>query len=368
MKTRSVARKAFMMMAGGVVLASLIFLLSSCVAEMQADAVEQAYELRMMGNADSAQAILEQVLAADSTHAAAWFELARTKQHIGLGNPRLLMERLGSLQQAAENATANDPANVTYAYYKGYVSFFRAYASFMRGQPDAAERVAEVIAAYEAVLKLDPDFHEARLYLVEILCAPGEMGGDVAKAEVHVKQLEERDPVSGAKARELILAEDVDRVQFWKTRLEENPGSADLMEQLGRAYLYQEKMEEGMQQLEAALQTDPTKQLLLLDMARYHVMVFRQDASQSKTALPMAKEAISRYLKTEPIRPLRAYALHTLARIEGSLGSREAAATLFDEAQEQDPHVSKAFAVPSDILFTKLDEVTHFHRFFSRPF
>ena len=82
----------------------------------------------------------------------------------------------------------------------------------------------------------------------------------------------------------------------------------------------------------------------------------------------MAKEAISRYLKTEPIRPLRAHALHTLARIEESLGSREAAATLFDEAQEQDPHVSKAFAAPSDILFTKLDQVTHFHRFFSRPF
>lgn len=368
MKMRSLSRNVSMMMAGGVVLASLIFLLSSCVTEMQVDAVEQAYELRMMGKADSAQVILDQVLAEDSTHAAAWFELARAKQHIGLGNPRLLLEGLESLQQAAENAAASDPANVIYAYYKGYVSFFRAYASFVRGQPDAAERVAEVVAAFDAVLKLDPDFHEARLFLVEILSAPSEMGGDAAKAEAHVKQLEERDPVVGAMARELILAEDVDRVQFWNTKLEENPGSADLMAQLGKAYLYQEKTEEGLQQLEAALQADPTKQLLLLDMAKYHVMVFRQDASQSQTALPKAKEALSRYLKTEPIRPLRAYALHTLARIEEILGSKEAAGTLFDEAQEQDPHVSKAFAAPPGILFTKLDEVSHFHSFFSRPF
>ncbi|MCK4304382.1 MAG: hypothetical protein KAY24_09115 [Candidatus Eisenbacteria sp.] len=368
MKTSNVARGVFMMVAGGVVLVSLMLLLSSCVAEMQDDAVEQAYEQRMMGNVDSAQVILERVLAADSTHAAAWFELARTKQHIGLGNPRMLMEGLESLQQAAENAATNDPANVIYAHYKGYVSFFRAYASFMRGQPDAAERVAEVVAAYDAVLELDQDFHEARLFLVEILSAPSEMGGDAVKAEAHVKQLEERDPVLGAKARELILAEDVDRVQFWQTKLEENPGSADLMEQLGKAYLYQEKTEEGMQQLEATLQADPTKQLLLLDIAKYHMMVFRQDASQSEIALPKAKDAISRYLTTEPIRPLRAYALHTLARIEERLGSKEAAETLFDEAQEQDPHVSKAFAAPPGILFTKLDEVAHFHSFFSRPF
>lgn len=63
----------------------------------------QAYELRMNGKADSAKVILEQVLSEDSTYAMAWYELARTKHHIGLGEPRKFVRCLEDIRQTVFN-------------------------------------------------------------------------------------------------------------------------------------------------------------------------------------------------------------------------------------------------------------------------
>jgi len=332
------------------------------------DTVQQAYELRMNGKADSAKAILEQVIAEDSTNAAALYELARTELQMGLGNVSELLEGLEDIQQTIEKAVENDPDNVIYSFYKGYVCYFRAYASFVSEEPDAKERVKEVISAYESVLSLKPDYYEATLYLVEILRIPEDLGGDPSKAEAYARQLEEMDEVYGAKARELFLPNDADRLEFWQEVLENNQDNAVVLEQLGKAYLYQDKVEQGVKYLEEAMKTDPEKEILLLDLARYHIRTVRRDEGLKDTALPLAEEAINRYLDSEPILPLKAKALQFLARVKSGLGDNKGAEELIEKAKAIDPYVSQASAVPPLVLFAEPDEISHFHGYLSRPF
>ncbi|MBC8478299.1 hypothetical protein H8D51_02025 [bacterium] len=346
---------------------SVAVLFCSCSGN-STDVVQQAFELRLQGQADSSRVLLEEAIAADSSNAAAWFELARTKHHIGLGNPRILFSTMGELHEAATRAVTNDPANLTYAFYLGYVSYLNAYISFMGDQTTAQERVSTTVAAFEQVLKLQPDYLEPRLFLVELLSVPAGMGGDSLRAEQYAAELEAMDAIMGAKARELLLPEEGDRVDYWEQILKKYPEDAAVIEQLGKAYLYQEKVAEGMQQLELAYKTAPDRQMLLLDMARFYLMTSRQDETQSTTVLPRAASAINRYLETMPLPPLRAFALSMLAWTQDGLGALEEATQLRVEAQELDPNVSKTFGIPPALLFSGLDEVSHYHSFFFRPF
>ena len=368
MKTKRISKGHFVVVFLSVAVACMSFVSWSCTGPQLDKKAQQAYELRMDGKADSAKELLEQVIAEDSTNAAALYELARTEHHMGLGNVRELLGGLEDIQQTIDKAVENDPDNVIYSFYKGYVCFTRAYASAMSGQTDIKERVEEVISAYESVLSLKPDYHEATLFLVEVLSIPEDMGGDPSQAEVYASQLEEMDEVYGAKARELLLPYDADRVEFWQKVLENNQDDADVLEQLGKAYLYQDKVEQGVNYLEEAMRTDPEKEILLLDLARYHILTAQGDEKLKDTALPLAEEAINRYLDSEPIRPLKAYALGLLANAKLGLGDNEGAEELIEEAEAIDPYFSKASGVSPLVLFAEPDEISHFHAYFSRPF
>ncbi|MBU1881771.1 hypothetical protein KKA08_07020, partial [bacterium] len=226
MKTRTNFKKQLTALFLVCITAGLLVSVWSCSSKKVEMTVERAYALRLDGNADSALVILEQILATDSTNAVAWYELARTKHHIGLGNPRLLISHLPDLEHSIEKAVEYDPDNVIYAYYQGYIRFFKSYAAIMMGQPGALEDIKETIATYESVLDLKPDYLEAMLFLVEALSIPGEMGGDSTRGEIMADKLEEMDAVKGAKAKELFLAEDVDRIEYWQKVLEENQDNA----------------------------------------------------------------------------------------------------------------------------------------------
>ncbi len=368
MKTNENFKRHLLIMSLGAAVAIMSLMLWSCTGQKQVNTVEQAYELRLNGEADSARVLLEQMVLKDSTNAAAWYELARTKHHMGLGNPREFLSSLEDLQQTVDAAVNNDPENVTYSFYRAYVSFFRAYASLMMGQPDNKDKVESVITAYETVLKLKPDYYQAMLYLVEILGLPEDMGGDSTKAEAYAQQLEEMDGVYGAKARELRLPEDADRVVYWQGALENNPNSADVLEQLGKAYLYKEDIEQGKKYFEDAIKVDPERQLLIMDLARYNAMAGMQDTTKKETALPQAEELIQRYLDSDPIPPLQAFAYELSAKIKFGQGDNEGVAELREKAEALDPFYSKAFGVPPALLFSKPDEISHHHSYFFRPF
>jgi len=368
MKTRINLKEHLSVMAIGIAGLCLSLMFWSCTSQKTLNPAQQAYELRINGNADSARVLLEQALAADSTNAAAWYELARTKHHIGLGNPRALFENLENLHQTIARAVEYDPDNVTYSFYNGYVSYCVAFAYLMMGQPDAVLRVAEVVSAYEDVLNLKPDYFEAKLYLVEVLGLPAKMGGDSTQAEAYVQQLEAAGATYAAKARELRLPEDADRISFWQAVVEKNPGNADAIEQLGKAYLYQENSEQGTKYLEEAMNADPERELLILDLARYYLMAGMQDSAKRETVLPLAEKFIQKYLETDPISPLKAYAYELSAKAKFGLGDNETANALREEAGAIDPNFSKAFGVPPAILFEKPNEISHYHTYFFRPF
>lgn len=345
-------------------------LICSCVGQELNKKVQQAYGLRINGNADSAKVLLEEILVEDSTNAMAWYELARTKHHIGLGNPRELFGSLEDIQSTIEKAVENDTANVIYSFYNGIIAYTRAYVSLMRGTPDANEKVKEVISDFESVLSLKPDYYEAELYLVEVLSAPANMGGDSLKADKYAKQLEKVDEVYGAKARELLLPEEADRIEFWQKLKEKHENNADVHEALGKAFLYKGNIEEATKCFEKAISLDSMKNILFVDIGRYYMMHAMQNPAKLDSLAPFIEGAFETYQnsKPEPINPLKAFVIGNLANIKYRTGDKENGNILQEEASALDPNYSKAFATPSQILFDSPDKISHVHEYFSRPF
>ncbi len=108
----------------------------------------------------------------------------------------------------------------------------------MQDQPDTKERIARLSAAYESVLKIKPDYPQAMLYLVEIYgILPADKGGDTVKARKYTMQLEKVDAIYGAKARSVLLGEEGNTTGYWEEVLKHHAGNADVLEELGKAYL-----------------------------------------------------------------------------------------------------------------------------------
>ena len=104
----------------GAICATLVTLGSWSFAESQLDkTVTEAYELRMNGKADEAEAKLEQLLAENPNNAPAHYELARTKFHLGLSSSRELVSSIEEAQNSIEQAIKNDPENVIYYFFAG---------------------------------------------------------------------------------------------------------------------------------------------------------------------------------------------------------------------------------------------------------
>lgn len=371
MKTKSTFKRHFIIMSLSFAVACMSFVLWSCTGQELDKTVQQAYELRMNGQADSAKALLEQVIAEDSTNAAAWYEIARTKLHMGLGNPRDLMSGIADIQQTVQKAVENDPDNVIYQYYMGYIDYFNLYASIKMGKDDVSEDFTKVVESYKSVLILKPDYNEAKLFLVELFAMlPSKMGGDSAKAEKYVRELEEADVVFGAKAREIVMPEDANYIEFWQKIEEKQMDNADVQEALGRVCLYYENIEEATKYFEKAISLNAKKNILYVELGRYYLMQAMQNPAKLDSLAPLIKNAFETYLKSqpEPINPMKAFVISKLAMIKFRTGDKEGGNKLHEEAMTLDPYYSKAFGAPSQIQFDPPDEISRVHAYFSRPF
>jgi len=190
--------------------------------------VLSAYELRMNGRADSAKIVLEQYLEKDSTNALAWFELTRTLDHLGLANPREMIENHGAVLTAISKAVEFAPENAYYLSYKGGEQALSFYIDLMTGKADTNLKLLQIESTYLKVLELDPNFYEVKVTLVEFFGSlPPDLGGDLEKAISYTKELEAEDAFAGALAREILLAENADYVEYWKSQTQ-LPESAEL--------------------------------------------------------------------------------------------------------------------------------------------
>lgn len=350
-----------------VVIASLGFW--ACAQSKLDKTVQEAYDLRMNGKADEAKTLLEQMISENPDNALAHYELARTKYHMGLANLKELITSIEDIQNHIEQAVKNDPDNVIYSFFAGRIASQSAYGAALRNQPDVKEKYAKVCSIYESVLKLKPDYHEAMLHLVEIYgILPEEMGGDKSKAEQYAKKLEEMDEIFGAKARALLMPEEADYIGYWQKVLEKHEGNAEVLRELGRQYLFNAQVEDADKCFEEAVQIDPGQNILILDLARYHVYTVLEDKKLRDKAVPLAEKEFKRYLDSEPIPPLKAFALNFLSRIKRMMGDQEGAEELLEEAKNIDPYYSRATGVPTPDLFVPLGEISSNHRYLFRPF
>ena len=368
MKTKKKKNKNLMSayFLAGILCISFSFL--SCIEQKADDVVQQAYDLRISGHADSAIAVLNVTLESDPGNAAAWYELARAKHHALLAGQKY---EISEIVANASEASVLEPGNVAYAYYEGIIKFLDVYMDIMRGKEEVKEKMLASGEAFEKALKVDACYAPALITLIEInAMLPPEMGGDYQKAENYAAQLNECSPVNGLKGQVFLLPEDASLVEFWQIAYEANPGDATVAEELGRAWLMDGNIINGRQFIEEAVSLDPDKSSVFLDLGRATTMFAMRDSANAKSLAVDALTAFQQYLDMNPDAPgsIKAFTYQMMARASNILGDESKAEEYGAKTKELDPFRSRASASPPEYLFVAPGIVPENTTYFSRPF
>ncbi|MBE0636885.1 MAG: tetratricopeptide repeat protein [Bacteroidales bacterium] len=345
--------------------------ITSCIVAQSNEKVFEAYELRINGKADSAKIILEKVLSSDSTNAMAWYELCRTNEHLGMANPRTIKESMDEALRCINLAVQNDPDNALYLSYKGGVETLQFYLAMQMGNENAVEYLAKLEDTYKSVFELDPTYYENKLTLIEFFGGlPPEMGGDPEKAEKYAGELERADMIAGAKARELLMAEDADYETFWKEIIEKNNKNADAHQALGRVYLFVGNIDEATICYQKAIDLDPSKNDLYLDLGRFYMMMAMQNPALTDSVAPLVEKEFNKFLNftPEPKNPMKAWAYSILSMINRRTGNVEVADKFLIMAKELDPFFSPISGKPGIKLYSPPDVVVHDQGYYLSPF
>lgn len=348
----------------------LAMLLGSCsyAGKKPDKEVQKAFQMRMNGKVDQAKSVLDSILTIDSSNAMACFELARLEHYKLTGGGGMDLEKI---LQPIRKAVALEPNNVSYVYYNAISSFLSAYLAMETGQGEVKGHVAETVSQFEQVIALKLDYGEAMMYLVEIYgLLPPDMGGDSAKAVEWAKKLAATNGYYGAKAKAVLAPEGTDLVKYWEDRLASDAKNPDLQMEAGKACLFADNLEKAEQYFSEAMASDPSKNILLLDLGRYHIMMVMQNQELAATELPVAKSCFEKYLLSspEPIIPLKAYTLGLMSLTERFQGNQEEAEKLVNEAEALDPYFSRAMGIPTLLLFDAPDQISHHYFSFFSPF
>ena len=323
-----------------------------------------AYKLRMQGKVDDARALLEQGIQENPHNAAAHYEIARTEFYMAT-HPQQGEDRITEARQSIEKAIESDPNNVIYPFFEGHIALFQYYMS------PTKENGARLCGAFESALKLKPDYRQAMLYLVEIYGTLSEdKGGDKSKAEQYAKKLEGIDEVFGAKARWILLPGDTNRVDYWRKVLKNHEGNTDVLEEMGKAYLGADDVNDAVLCFEKAIKIDPEKSFLFMDLSIYYTwaaMGAGDNSELRQRAITAGDAAVTRYLDSNPVLPMEAYALGVQYKYKSHSGHKEQADEILKKAKELDPYFSMATGAPNPDLFIAIDEIPQSHRYLFRP-
>lgn len=323
-------------------------LAAACLATVAAQAAEplpadRAHQLRMIGQSEKAKHVLEQALTVNDGDDLTWYELSRTEfYHM----------RFDEAAAAIERAIELEPGAACYHHMAGVTAAYNAV--LLAKAPDNQQRVqAEMgksLRAFRAAVEADPEHHEARLQLINMLIqAPPESGGDREEAERHAAKLKELDPVYGAQAEQMLAQSESDltRLARWNNVVQAHPKRAEAHVGLAEALIANEKYALAEAKIRRAVQLDAQTGTAYFSLARAHIM--QKDHAA-------ARDAVQAYLEDVPgaPRPLRAYATFLLAALERQAGNQEQAEGLLTEAKELDPHCWTTFREPPAVLFENL--------------
>lgn len=355
----------------GIILVLIFAGIISCTGQKTDEKVYEAYELRINGHADSAKVLLQQITTENPTNAMAWYELCRTTEHLGMANPRAIKESLDEALRCISLAVENDPKNAWYLSYKGGIETLQFYLALQIGNENASAYLAKLEDTYKSVFELDPSYYENKLTLVEFFGGlPTEIGGDTEKAEKYAKELESEDLIYSAKAREILMPEDANYETFWKEIVEKNNKNADAHQALGRVYLFMDNIDEATNCYQKAIDLDPSKNDLYLDLGRYYMMMAMQNPALTDSVSPFIEEQFNKFLNfsPKPIKPMRAWAYSILSMINSNTQNVEAADKFLTMAKDLDPFFSPISGKPSIVLYCQPDVVVHNQGYYLSPF
>jgi len=296
--------------------------------------VQEAFELRMGGDADAAVAALEKDFAEHPGDAAALFEMARV---------RCYLFDFTACLAAIDRAVDLEPGNARYHYFSGIFSIYAVIDAAHHQDEERMKQLGErALAELEAAVEADPEFHEARYLLVQQLTdlAP-ELGLDSSGREEHVEILEAKDPIWGTKAR-CCLLDDQEKREMWTRMMEERGDEARVCYQAADSFLDLNDVYKAAKCLDQALELDGERYYLLLRLGMGYSM---------KKDWKRATEAGERFLAFDSAIPLQAWTSFFLGKIRQQQGDQAGSEVLLAEAEELDPHVWKTFSPPPEILF-----------------
>jgi tetratricopeptide (TPR) repeat protein len=248
---------------------------------------------------------------------------------------RAALER-GDFEKAAnlyEQAIKLNPKNAEYHYYLGAAYGEMALAASVFGKASLAKKIK---AEFETAVKLDPNFIEARLGLVDYYSvAPGFMGGDPAKALEQAAEIKKRDNIEGHRAYARVHARakkiDLARKEFVDA-VRENPASAKAHYLLATFLVNEKNWTGALQEIEAALKLDPGYM-----PAHYRLGAL---AAQSGQHYSRGEEGLRRYLAYKPGKnePSLAYAWYFLGMIQEKQGKKAEAKASYANARKLAPN------------------------------
>jgi len=351
----------------------LIVIISASVSAVEGikPYIMEAYQLRVNGKADQAEELLRQNLKTDSTNAYAWFELARTRNHIFLGQGQFSPEGWGEVLGYAEKSVKLDPDDEVLAFYYAVCRLTDAFISLMQGKEDAKDKTKAAAESFRYVLKINPGCFAAQLYLIDIYgMLPEEMGGDKAIARVIADEMKSQQAVYQAMGLARLMPDTADMVLYWQKVGNEAGMHSQVMEELGRAYLLKSDTENGKKYFYDAVQSDPSKKYLTMNLVRYYLMRSQQDQVNKDMYLKCAVEMANNYIQSDPqpIPPLKAHAYSILAMISMSSNNQDEGNKYNEMAAAIDPYGSKASGMPSDIIYSPPDKVKIAYNSFFMPF
>jgi tetratricopeptide (TPR) repeat protein len=314
--------------------------------EPRSDLAEEAHALWLSGKVFEAKDLLEKEAPAHPDDARLHFELARISFYTATSSPP--PPDLATAVEAIEKSVQLDPENPRYRYWAGVIAMHEGIVAChgvlsALGAPGA---FGKSIRHLEKAVELKPAHFEARMLLIAHHARlPWILGGNRGKAEKHARKLGELDPCWGVRGRCDILSngDKEVRMALWKELLAKDEKSAAAREGIAREYLLQWKTDDALPHIERAIELDPSRREILLDLASH---------LQARKRLTEAEAAVRRYLasKPEPIPPMKGRALRRLAHVSRQAGKAAEAEALVAQAEKLDP-VDWTPIVPPEELY-----------------
>lgn len=238
----------------------------------------------------------------------------------------------GEHQKAAElyeQAVKLAPNNAQYHYYLGAAWGEVAQRASVFKQAGMAGKIRE---EFETAVKLDPNYIDARLALIDFYTvAPGFMGGSMDKALNEAAEIKKRNNIDGHRAYARVYARqkkvDLARKEFVDA-VRDNPNSARAHYLLGGFYISDKNWATAMTELETALRLDPNYM-----PAHYRIGTW---AALSGQQLARGEEELRKYLAYKPAdqEPAHAWAWYFLGLTQEKQGKKADAKASYTNAKK----------------------------------